>query len=553
MSKSDIKKPNVKKSRFMDKAKTNFPDTDVMMDYREASAVSKYSSDICKTVDDMIELYPELELIMETITSLILTPNDMETESLFFELSITTLPSDIVNSYISVIEEHAVNEYGIVEKLSEIVTETLYTRGSYAELNLTQEYLEGIMDRGKKIASGTENSMYLKRGNINGTNSVNNTHTNVTVTNNLNKLIDIDVKKKFIRTGMEKKVYKHNDLSKVTIALEKALFNGKKNDNNEDILDFNNDVSKTIIKKLDTSTVVPITSKSDVKVHYGYFIILNEDGSNLNGSNISPNRLHGSGIDDAMDANKDILTQIRKKYQNENALIPKLKNLEGLRNTIIKEDIDKFITNEHGINTLDATYEIDDNLLLAISDKILDKSKLNVIYVPAEMVSYYAINFRPNGTGKSLLEKVTTLVSIRSILMFTNLLAYVKSSISTTNIKIDLDPDDANYKQNLRKIVTNVMNNRKIGLPVGMLDVNSFVDWAHSLGFAVEAKHPNLPDVNVEIEEKKNEINPVDTQLIEDIDKQIYRTLYVTPELLDETKGPELATTVKNNKTIELC
>jgi len=127
------------------------------------------------------------------------------------------------------------------------------------------------------------------------------------------------------------------------------------------------------------------------------------------------------------------------------------------------------------------------------------------------------------------------------------LLSYIKSSISTTNIKIDLDPDDVEYRSTVNKILAEVMKNRQFNLPIKMLKVDDFIEWSHKLGFAVEAKHPDFPDINIDIEEKKNEIDPIDTELFDTIDKDILISLYCQPEVLDASNDANFATTVKQN------
>jgi hypothetical protein len=150
--------------------------------------------------------------------------------------------------------------------------------------------------------------------------------------------------------------------------------------------------------------------------------------------------------------------------------------------------------------------------------------------------------------GESLLERLTVLMSMRAILLFTKLLSYIKSSVTTTDVKVDLDPDDPEYRKSMNAIMAEVIKNRQVSMPIGILNTDDLADWAHKLGFSFNFKHPGLPDVNIDIEEKANEINPIDDSLKEDIDKLIITSLYLTPEMIDNTYSPDFATiAVANN------
>lgn len=501
--------PDLKTTNLLNEVNKTPTDLEDNFDFRNVYSLNKHMSSISKISKDMVELFPDIELAMEIIISLIISPNDIENENLIYELSKKILPSDVRIIFKDTLETYINKEFKINDNVEKIVKESLYTEGSYVELNLSEKYIkENIIENSRRVRQGNEN---------------------LTVSSNLYKIFTKDKATNKIRSGVESRHY-NNGNRLILSGLESAI-RGEKSE-----IDMNN--NKTLIKKIKSEFVIPVTSKNDVSIHYGYFIILNEKGDNVT-----------TDIAFTDKETEAIITSVNKKY-HDNDNVPHLEGVDGLKDKILKEKIEAHLKDKEKLNSIDIDFSMDNNLLLNVFDTIIKNEKIEVIYLPEELVSYYAVDFRENGTGKSLLEKVTTLTSIRSILMFTNLLSYIKSSITTTEIKVDLDPDDPNYKQNLRKIVTGVINNRKINLPIGMLNVNSFVDWSHQIGFSVNAKHPGLPDNNIEVNEKENSITPIDIDLIETIDDQILRALYVTPELLDESKGSDLATTVRNNRVI---
>jgi hypothetical protein len=102
----------------------------------------------------------------------------------------------------------------------------------------------------------------------------------------------------------------------------------------------------------------------------------------------------------------------------------------------------------------------------------------------------------------------------------------------------------------MEKIMNEVLKNRQLNLPVGILKVDDLVDWVHKIGFAFNFKHPGLPDVNLTIEEKTADVEPVNSDLKEMIDKEIILSLGLTPEIIDNAFSPDFATTIVANNSL---
>lgn len=509
-------------------------DSNLELNVSELDRISNSIKSANVVVDDIVELYPEIELVIEIMTSLIKSPNDTETESLIIDIKNNELPSEVKSNIISVIENHIDLEYNIYEKLDDIISESLYTKGSYVEINLPSLFVNDLIKSLKQnVKAGIESlDRTFNRINDEYNITIKDDNTGIEITDTL-----LNVCKQDVTVGNENKYY--NKLFKTDLDISAGIESLMINDGiaiaegyglNDDNID------KPIIKKVSPNSIIPIASSEDPSKHYGYFYLTDRNGNSINSSD----------KDFSSNYNKEIISNIENTLGARDASYQNITNIDSLKEKLLLNNINKYLA-KLKLNDIDVNVEISDEMILSIAELVINKTDVKIIYLPPELVSYYAINYRSNGTGKGLIERVAVLASIKGILTFTNLLSYIKSSVSTTEIKIDLDPEDPNYRQTIKKIVNEVIKNRQFSLPIRMLKVDDFIDWIHKLGYSVVAKHPDFPNVEIDVSENKNEIEPIDTELFEKLDKQILTALYCSPEIIDNSYNSDFATTVRQN------
>ena len=504
------------------------------LDFKDIIKIQKYS----KTKDDLVknirELFPDIELAMEIVTSLIRSPNIMEESSLNFKLENIDLPTNTQSGIVGFVNEYVLKTYNMADKLDSIIEEALFTKGAYVELNIPPNNILDILKQTKTKPSVATESILLNNGNL--------LHNNYkdedgvfNIISNPSILLNDEIEEKRIGFEIEQ------SLRPMSAGVESLIINDSGYGiMNDDVLSNN----KPIVKKLNHNKVIPITNKDDVSKHYGYFIILDDNIKGNNNNSINPLKQNDN-------TDNDLIKKVKNTLIGHTANAPELSGIDSLRESIIKLKLQKYINGTSYKNLKNLNFEMDDDLVMSIAENIIKKKNIKILFVPSDLVSYYAFHYRSNGTGESLLERLTVLMSMRAIMIFTKMLSYIKSSVTTTDVKVDLDPDDANYKKSMEAIMAEVIKNRQISLPIGMLKVDDLTDWVHKLGFSFNFKHPGLPDVNIDIEEKSNEITPIDDSLKEDLDKYIITSLYLTPEMVDSGYSTEFATTIlANNKLL---
>jgi hypothetical protein len=183
--------------------------------------------------------------------------------------------------------------------------------------------------------------------------------------------------------------------------------------------------------------------------------------------------------------------------------------------------------------------------------RALAKQHTQILFVPAELMTYFAFRYNNNGIGKSILDDMKILNSLRSMLLFANVMASLKNSIGRTEVKLKLDPDDPNPQKTIETAMHEIIRSRQQYFPLGMNSPTDLTDWLMRSGFEFTHEgHPGLPDVAVDFGEKSTQYVKPDTDLVEDLRKQSIMAAGLSPETVDNTFQSEFAVSVVTNNIL---
>jgi hypothetical protein len=158
---------------------------------------------------------------------------------------------------------------------------------------------------------------------------------------------------------------------------------------------------------------------------------------------------------------------------------------------------------------------------------------------------YYAYQYKPNGVGKSLLDGLDTLISMRAMLLFSSINGTIKNSLTRTKAVITLDEKDPEPKKTMHSALNALLKSRMDDMPVGEMDVSNLSEWIHKAGFQAIFKHPDLPDMDVEILESGGDRVMPDTTLMDNIKNDITRSFGIPPEILIDADSANFAVNIK--------
>jgi hypothetical protein len=183
--------------------------------------------------------------------------------------------------------------------------------------------------------------------------------------------------------------------------------------------------------------------------------------------------------------------------------------------------------------------------------RALAKQHTQLLFIPAEFMTYFALRFTKDGIGQSLLDEMKILNSLRSMLLFANVMAGIKNSIGRTEVKLKFDEDDPNPEKTAETAMHEIIRSRQNFLPLGVNSPAEVVDFITRAGFEFTFEgHPGMPDVSIDFGEKNSNYVRPDTELEDNLRKRAIMKTGIPPETVDAAYQPELATSVVTNNIL---
>lgn len=537
-----------------------------------------------KNNDDIMKLFPDVELSIQIMVSSIISPNDLLTTKLSYDVENIRLPLDIKNTLLEIIEEHIEKHYKLTKKLPDIIREALYTKGAYIEAIIPEASLDDIINN--RSVDGTisfENYGFLGSYDTNKVNlslekyipkdkkvkqeviAVTQEDLNIEILDNPNVLLlrDALVKNTTFRTKnmikRNSKRYGFGLTKEATDDFDKIFRSDRDYDEKETIVVTNikdasrQSISRPLTIKVPSEALIPIHVMKEPSKHLGYFLLLDELGNPLvtdNGMFIQDglSGVISSTTNNNLDSNLNLIQKARQALLGITGDIPVINKLEEIYSNIVEE----LLRNKLKTGLIGDLGEFEENteLYRVMLYRALKGQKTKILFIPQELVVYYAFDYRDNGTGRSLLEKSSVLYSIKAIILFARLMAYVKNSITTTLISADIDERHPRPELVMEQIISEAMKSKQANLPLGIINLNDLVDWSNKVGLRFNIKHPKLARIDIEKTTEQHSVTVPDQELNELLDELIFMSQGLTPEIARSGFESDFATTISSKNLL---
>lgn len=310
-------------------------------------------------------------------------------------------------------------------------------------------------------------------------------------------------------------------------------------------------VGRPLVKSLSPESVIPLHVPGDPRRKIGYIVLIGEDGHPI-----------------SMESADQVISRGRSMMKTQNSadslgsgamgsmiLSKAARNLTGGSEVTSFRDLSKIFEQlvEDNIipRLMNGSYpggaELADtsdlySLMLA---RTLCSMRTRLVFVPAEMLTYFAFDYHANGMGRSLLDSNKTLIAIRAGLLLTRMTGEIRNSIPLTKVTMKFDEDDTDWEKTWEEAAHAVSTTRQPQYPLNTLAINDLMDWIHRAGYVWSFQsHPRMPDTGFDFDKITHE-NPLpDQDFYDSLGKQIYMGFGIPPELMDSTYDPEFAIAV---------
>jgi hypothetical protein len=196
--------------------------------------------------------------------------------------------------------------------------------------------------------------------------------------------------------------------------------------------------------KLPPESVIPVFVPGFPEKHIGYFLVIDPEGypvskdKKLNyfnefGRILSPtnqatmNQENNARAFSLFNGREDLIRRSATHTLNSFIDILEKNMLDSFKSGLVGDNVK--ITRKEEIYTI----------MLARS---LSNQQTQLLYVPRELMAYFAHDYHPDGTGCSLLYDQKIILSLRTMLMYADTMGSIKNSIADSLYNVKLDPDD---------------------------------------------------------------------------------------------------------------
>ena len=301
-----------------------------------------------------------------------------------------------------------------------------------------------------------------------------------------------------------------------------------------------------------SEAVIPVHVPNQPAKQIGFFVLLDAEGNPINrGQGVNHFRELGQSLTNSSFASSMI--QRAGSAMNDNSSV--LSRSSGgatmgrMYGQMLERDLYQRLKN--GLVGGNVSLAGSEDVYLLMLTRSLANQQTQVLYIPAEYMTYIALEYNTSGTGKSLLDNTKIIDSMQANLLVGTVMGALRNSVGRTHVDLKLDPDMPDPWKAIEVAMGEIIRVNGDGFPLGTinpLDIkDGLIRSQFEFGFS---GHPKLPDMSVEFTEKNTNYNPPDQKLIDDLRKRRLMAFYLTPEMVDAASGADFATSVANNSTL---
>lgn len=572
-------------------------------DQSNFASISQQIAEKSRDSENMMELFPDMELSAQILISSILSPKDMAKTEINFIAPGNLKSAEIVASLLAVIKEFFETDYKIEPLLPKILRQVLFETGSHPIIVIPESSVDELINGSSRITMEgmaeltSKDSSTFKSIGILGLSSDSKKESNLkaalesyrapavdayqhrisfgneeidkllVVTDNPDVLKSREIITKLRNTHIDDKLYagknRHavRSLEAMSSRLTDSQLSGLMYKSNRrgaitftKVKTIDETARKTIgaplIMKLPSESVIPVFTPGNEDDHVGYFVLLDGEGNPLNRSSSNNNYDDlQSRLNNAQNSMSSVLMNRAKSAFGSDCKNISLTQATHLYADIVESDLLARLRN--GVYGTELTVARNEEVYRIMLSRTFRNQYTQLLYVPKDLITYFAYKFDNRGVGKSINDDLRILTSLRAMVLFSKVMASLKNSIGRTEVKLKLSELDPNPQKTIEIAMHEISKTRQQMFPLGMNSPSDLVDWVQRSGLEYSfTGHPAIPDVSIEFNEKNSNFAQPDKELEEDLRKRAIMSTGLSPETVDNGFAAEFATTVVSNNLL---
>ena len=549
---------------------------------------------------NQVDALPNLGLTIDVIISSVLSPNDMMSTELIYECE-SDMFGDLTPTLVETVESYFDGDYKIKKKLEPWLRQSLMMEGATALAVVPESSIDQAINSNMKITQeslasdfekdGTPKSMgnlrtpkYLKANKLKTDKSINNFafesfsadadvsyesqvgvstgdgkkwSMRVSVTDNPNVLKVPNINKK-IREDRLAQVYLgrnfgvesfNKDIFKTSETYKDRTVNVKPTLTLKTLDDLDKKtIGHPVVFEFPTESVIPIYSPADPSEHVCYFVAIDEGGNPIRiDQNSDQYRSMESNFNNAVNgsaASSLVSSASAMGMHDVSDNITGVDEMARVYSQVVEHDLRERL-DSGGFHGRDLKLGKANELYKLMFVRALAQMNTQLVFIPKELMTYIAFDYKTNGVGRSLLDKTKILGSLRMVEVMTSAIANTKSSIDHRTINIEIDPDDPDPMKRVTQYLHEFQRATKAAFPMGINSFADITDYLQKAGVQVKVTgHDGMPNMGMEVNNQRMDYNRPDDQYREKLDKDHIMAMGAPPESIRSAEDIEFAANV---------
>lgn len=580
----------------------------MMGGYYNSEAIMDITAErMSNNIDDyenILKTQPELELPIQILIASILSPKNANKIMIKHGLKKNPLPSDLANALLQSAKNASENVYNIKTILSKKLRKALFEVGSSVTIVMSEAAIDDVINGRVADLHGNMATESIKTKTIadavamatrnigifgNGTMPSSDTMGMESILNHMTGVraqtppteIKMDVGKLADVKGFATPVYCDNpkllglgmamenlvEKKKAALAdaigmrsfesLERLYHDVPGGIQDMVVLPRPNETSRKsqfrpILRDVPSECCMPVFQAGAPSKHSGYLFMIDEFGSFVSRD---MRRDYWRNVSEIVGGNREavssILDRARKgiSTDTEDDTLLAMAAAQSFRELAIKDIERKFMSGNLG-NVSFGTMETFFNLMF---ERAMSGRQTRILYVPADMVIYWAYRYNPNGTGRSLLEDNKFLASMRSLILISNTETQLRNSIDYVKLGVVFDPNDPHKNKTKELIVDQFARNRLRSTPWNVTNPRRIVEMMQMAGVSFDFDGgDNYPGTKVSIDRQDIQQRAVDMELDQVAFRRLMMGFGLAPEIVDLSMNIEFSSKIVTSNELSL-
>lgn len=307
-----------------------------------------------------------------------------------------------------------------------------------------------------------------------------------------------------------------------------------------------NSVGEPLVKIISTAAFMPASIEGNPKVKLGGFILLDENGFPL-----TPESYEQSELVDLSSYASGSGNFISSMNQRANSMLNG-KDCNGMNNAMLRQFFNKTFSEQVEKDIIDrikngqynngAQLGSNDDFYWLMFTRCMRGQRTQLLWVPAEFLTYFALDYDELGFGKSMLDDIRNITSMRIMLMVSGIATSLKNSIGRTKVSIKLDENDQDAERSIEDIQDEILKSRMNPIPFGINNVADITKYLQRSCYEFEITGSNqIPDMQVSFDQYNSNYPQPDENLQEQLKDLSLHHLGLTRDQIDASEGMDFA------------